>query len=406
MLADMMASIDSSGAALDSSARDVRVLLDKLDKHPEDSSANAALLVQSRDLIRKHLFDSQSASSQLQDRLRQAQEDIEMLNQGRSELEELLAERGAAYEDLLAQQSAGLLDAHAIAELKTQYESQASAKENILELECAELRKRIGSREDEITRLQKTIEDQNAGIENLNRMLESAASTVDGGQEFAKAVHELDKSKRAVESQAAEFELMRRNLMRDVTDRCEKVVELQIQLDEVKEKYKAIAKSTNAKAHNKKMQILEYNLSQLNEVQRGLMNQNTTLKKELNAAERKLAERKDRIVNLERSADQAGTELRMKEAEFQHVARDLHEQLSQALAREQAVTQGAGLPFGRIAKPLRGGGGGGAVQGYGGQFIPGGFPATASNPLQRIAATTDDAIKGSPRQSWFFNSRA
>jgi hypothetical protein len=47
-------------------------------------------------------------------------------------------------------------------------------------------------------------------------------------------------------------------------------VELQIQLDEVREKYKAIARSTNAKAHNKKMQTLEYNLSQLNEVQRGV----------------------------------------------------------------------------------------------------------------------------------------
>ncbi len=48
------------------------------------------------------------------------------------------------------------------------------------------------------------------------------------------------------------------------------MVELQIQLDEVREKYKAIARSTNAKAHNKKMQTLEYNLGQLNEVVRSV----------------------------------------------------------------------------------------------------------------------------------------
>ncbi len=43
-----------------------------------------------------------------------------------------------------------------------------------------------------------------------------------------------------------------------------------MQLDELKEKYKAVARATNAKAHNKKMQILEFNMAQLNEVQRGV----------------------------------------------------------------------------------------------------------------------------------------
>jgi hypothetical protein len=48
------------------------------------------------------------------------------------------------------------------------------------------------------------------------------------------------------------------------------VVELQIALDEYKEKYRAIARATNAQAHTKKLQVLEYNMGQLHEVQRGV----------------------------------------------------------------------------------------------------------------------------------------
>lgn len=190
----------------------------------------------------------------------------------------------------LEQHSAGLLDPDSLAELK----AQAMAKQSALDLECTELRKRVSARDDEVARLQDTIEDQAASIDNLNvsdprqkpdweqtarfltnpsvsqRMLASAASQEDGGKEFAKAVQELEKSRRATESQVVEFEQMRQNLMRDLTDRCEKVVELQMQVDEWKERHRALLKATNSKAHNKRIQVLEYNLSQLTELERAV----------------------------------------------------------------------------------------------------------------------------------------
>jgi ribosomal protein S1 len=46
------------------------------------------------------------------------------------------------------------------------------------------------------------------------------------------------------------------------------VIELQMQLDEYKEKYKAIARSTNIKAQLKRAQMLEYNMSQMEDSQR------------------------------------------------------------------------------------------------------------------------------------------
>jgi hypothetical protein len=78
------------------------------------------------------------------------------------------------------------------------------------------------------------------------------------------------------------------------------------------------------------------------------------LKKDLNTAERKLAERKERIVNLERLVAQSENQLRMKEQEFQRVSKELHEQLTAAHTREQAFSSGGAIGFGRIAKPLRG----------------------------------------------------
>jgi hypothetical protein len=53
--------------------------------------------------------------------------------------------------------------------------------------------------------------------------LAEATSGIEGGREFAQAVQELERTKRTSELQQAEFESIKRNLMRDVTDRCEKV---------------------------------------------------------------------------------------------------------------------------------------------------------------------------------------
>ncbi len=173
----------------------------------------------------------------------------------------------------------------------------------------------------------------------------------------------------------------------------------------MRDKYKAIARSTNTKAHNKKMQTLEYNLGQLNEVQRGvsvlclmravrkfadasshskLVYQNTSLKKDLNTAERKLSERKERIVNLERLVAQSENQLRMKEQEFRRISKETHDQLSAAHARDQAFPVGGGIGFGRIAKPLRGGGGGNIpAQALGGGI---GMGSSSSSALGRLAS--------------------
>ncbi len=87
--------------------------------------------------------------------------------------------------------------------------------------------------------------------------------------------------------------------MRDLQNRCERVVELEISLDETREQYNNVLRSSNNRQQQKKMAFLERNLEQLTVVQRQLVDQNISLKKEVAIAERKLIARNDRILSLE-----------------------------------------------------------------------------------------------------------
>jgi kinesin family protein 5 len=102
-----------------------------------------------------------------------------------------------------------------------------------------------------------------------------------------------------LQQQIADFDLMKKNLMRDLQNRCERVVELEISLDETREQYNNVLRSSTNRQQQKKMAFLERNLEQLTVVQRQLVEQNTSLKKEVAIAERKLIARNDRILSLE-----------------------------------------------------------------------------------------------------------
>ena len=104
---------------------------------------------------------------------------------------------------------------------------------------------------------------------------------------------------RTVQQQIADFDVMKKSLMRDLQNRCERVVELEISLDETREQYNNVLRSSNNRAQQKKMAFLERNLEQLTHVQRQLVEQNGSLKKEVAIAERKLLARNERIISLE-----------------------------------------------------------------------------------------------------------
>ena len=224
---------------------------------------------------------------------------------------------------------------------------------------------------------------------------------------------------RLVQQQIADFDVMKKSLMRDLQNRCERVVELEISLDETREQYNNVLRSSNNRAQQKKMAFLERNLEQLTVVQRQLVDQNNHLKKEVAIAERKLVARNERIGSLEALLQDSQDKLTATNHRYAiqvhprcsrcQLANDcdyrFEAQISAVKERLEAAKIGSsrmaannpsfaqapsGFSFGgsRIAKPLRGGGGGADTNGA----LP------VLNGLQ--------AQEGqNKRSSWFFNQR-
>lgn len=195
----------------------------------------------------------------------------------RMELESRLETLQQEYEDLLTR---NLGDAD-IEEVKGRLQKAYADKQTTKMELVDELKADIAQKSSENARM-KTL------IDELQSRIKSGAVTTPG----------LANGK-TIQQQIAEFDVMKKSLMRDLQNRCERVVELEISLDETREQYNNVLRSSNNRAQQKKMAFLERNLEQLTQVQRQLVEQNSSLKKEVAIAERKLIARNERISSLE-----------------------------------------------------------------------------------------------------------
>ncbi|KAK5130095.1 hypothetical protein LTR08_002483 [Meristemomyces frigidus] len=204
--------------------------------------------------------------------------------------------------------------------------------------------------------------------------------------------------------QLADFDTIKKSLMRDLQNRCERVVELEISLDSTREQYNSILRSSNSKQQQKKLAFLERNLEQLTLVQRQLVEQNAQLKKEVAIAERKLVARGERIRGLEGLVAESQEKLMGANHKFESQLLAVKERLEAAKVGSTrglsggvgvaGVQAAGGMGFSRIAKPLRGGGGE-----AGGSMVP------TFAGLQGQQSQQAQAQEGGKRGSWFFNQR-
>src|SRR5437763_10377676 len=90
----------------------------------------------------------------------------------------------------------------------------------------------------------------------------------DGHKNVAEKEKDMERIRKTMAQQLSDFDVMKKALMRDLQNRCEKVVELEISLDETREQYNNVLRNSNNKAQQKKMAFLERNLEQLTNVQK------------------------------------------------------------------------------------------------------------------------------------------
>ncbi|KAK3044028.1 Kinesin heavy chain, partial [Coniosporium uncinatum] len=175
------------------------------------------------------------------------------------------------------------------------------------------------------------------------------------------------------------------------------VVELEISLDETREQYNNVLRTSNNRAQQKKMAFLERNLEQLTVVQRQLVEQNSSLKKEVAIAERKLIARNERIQSLESLLQDSQEKLTAANHRFEVQLTAVKERLEAARSGSTRGLPGSDTSYGfggagsRIAKPLRGGGG---------ELHLPQLPTISSLQSQEVGGGG-----GGKRSSWFFNQR-
>ncbi|KAK9462128.1 P-loop containing nucleoside triphosphate hydrolase protein [Lipomyces oligophaga] len=165
---------------------------------------------------------------------------------------------------------------------------------------------------------------------------------------------------KTMKQQLIDFETIKRSLMRDLQNRCERVVELEISLEEVREQYKAVLKTANAtKGQQKRMALLERNLDQLTQVQRALVDQNAQLKRECAVLDRKVRLRNERITGLESLLQDSQERLVVETENFEARIIEMKDRLDQVLAGTIPESQSSpeSQTARRIVKPMRGGGG-------------------------------------------------
>ncbi|OLY81711.1 Kinesin heavy chain [Smittium mucronatum] len=216
--------------------------------------------------------------------------------------------------------------------------------------------------------------------ESINRGRFGEASSIPESGSGESLVDSLEKANieitqlKEINSKAfKEFETVRRSLMRDVQNRCEKIIELEMDLDDLAEKNRKLSRKINTPEQTRKMVMLEKNLSLLTGIQKDLVMNNTEFKKQISFMERKLDARSERIEFLEQALEKSNNELdltrrildemRTKQNIEKNRIRNSNSVAFNGVPGGLVNNNGGGnyylnrLPFNRVAKPIRGGGG-------------------------------------------------
>ncbi|KAJ3069596.1 hypothetical protein HDU98_007346 [Podochytrium sp. JEL0797] len=297
-----------------------------------------------------------------------AQDEATTFKKKKEEHEKKIASLESEYQELLdktihdEEVQGGPQLSKTIQDIKSRLEAQFNSKREAQLREINELKETLGKKTADITQLQSTLSATQKANEDMKTAL-SSIKKVDGGTgETSQKDEELEKMRKHMANQLSEFDTMKKKLMRDLQNRCEKVVELEISLDETRDQYNSILKNSNSRAQQQKMAFLERNLEQLTNVQKQLVEQNSTLKKEFSVAERKMSARNERIQNLETLLHDTQTKLELQTQKFDAQLASMREKLQEARSANPQASSWL-YSSARIAKPLRGGGGHAAVAG-------------------------------------------
>ena len=419
-MAQMMAGFDMGADVSTENEKKVQRCVDEVQALYETAAAGETVEPGRLEELKTSLFKARSIVRQADLSVDQRMDAEDERMRRREEIEQRLSSIQSEYEQLLRR---NLSEADAD-EIKSRLEQHYTDSQKTELAYLDDLRQNLARKVDENQHLRTSLAKLDAAAAKAPATPSSLASSAAPNGLPSPAPTSPPNGK-TFQQQVADFDAIKKSLMRDLQNRCERVVELEISLDETREQYNQVLRTSNTRAQQKKMAFLERNLEQLTHVQRQLVEQNGGLKKEVAIAERKLVARNDRIQSLEALLGDSQEKLTEANQRYGPLLQDtslqscalltcrvcsFQSQLAGLRDRLEAAKAGStrglatGAPNGlggfggmgpRIAKPLRGGG---ATEssGGGGPFVP-----TLSN-LQMQESAGGERTK---RSSWFFNQR-
>ncbi|KAL8689559.1 MAG: hypothetical protein Q9218_004798 [Villophora microphyllina] len=391
---------ETGGNGFSHGERKLQDCLRRVDGLYDASVTGETLLPADLEDLRNRLSEAQELIQQAEEARRSGTESGGDRNRRRDTLGDRLLQVEQQYEAVLESN----LSQADIEEVKDRLAATyAGSRETQVEV-VKEMRIELDRKEEENKRLR-------LGLDGLRHQSKAHSSTAPNGASSSSNSPSQPQSPfaKTVQQQIADFDIMKKSLMRDLQNRCERVVELEISLDETREQYNNVLRSSNNRAQQKKMAFLERNLEQLTQVQRQLVEQNAALKKEVAMAERKLLARNERIGSLEALLADSQEKLTAANHRFEMQLTQVKDRLEMAkqssIKNLNAQSNSGGSPFSfggagsRIAKPLRGGGG--FDQANGG----GPMPRFISSLQNQEANGSPGGGSGGKRSSWFFGRR-
>ncbi|WFD36267.1 hypothetical protein MCUN1_003145 [Malassezia cuniculi] len=277
-----------------------------------------------------------------------------------------------------------------ISALRTLLEEQSASFRDDESSEVSQLQKLLSIRGEEAAALTRSLDELRASHEEQKNALRLLSQAPEGGnridtdlvQRLVQASSQMEQSREVVALRLQEYDAMKRDLMNELRTRSERLVEMEMSLENMQEQYRALAQAMSLRSQQKKMAILEKHLEQLTTVQKELVDQNAALKKDMAVYEKRIEARDDRIAELEeRLSSAANTRATTPVPDIltapAPAAVYSAPQLPTAPSAPSAPSTGPSfaLPysasnasrvslaappaptFGRIAKPIRGGGG-------------------------------------------------
>lgn len=278
-MAQMMAGFDIGDDAFSDNEGNIRRCIEQVESLHELSAAGEMVAPDELRDLKTRLVEAQGIVRQADLNMNATAEMNGHQDRRRDGLEERLDAVEQEYQDLMERN----LSEADIDEVKSKLSDLYTSRRETQVQMIKDMREDMARKDEENHRLRTSVEESQRSLKNgsANGTVAAAAAS------------------RTVQQQIADFDVMKKSLMRDLQNRCERVVELEISLDETREQYNNVLRSSNNRAQQKKMAFLERNLEQLTHVQRQLVEQNSSLKKEVAIAERKLMARNERIMSLE-----------------------------------------------------------------------------------------------------------